>query len=896
MSNGFPNASFRQYWLYLYAEIKEEDDGFFRKIWKGLRILGKLTSEVLWDAWLELLFLALFWLVIAKMGQGRDLIVSLFEPDGLYTEVRIFFTIVTVIFYSMSMWIIPAVFFQQKDDYADNKPNYESSFHKHLFFAHRILPLIPFWLMSTVLFRQAYADWIFAGFALIEIVILTLFKGSEYEPRKKEGRDLQAVEKKRRTGRKWLMIIVIVLLAVSLVWFAIIYQKKYTEAKRVFALILYLISFLMYFFYNRKDSQLIAVVKEHAGQEPKPKTKRYNWWATVKTYKANSLFFAGYLIIQLAIVVYIFKWRPNIDFAPESLLLFLFSFYVLIIDLFFYFINVSNARRFVAGFVFVILVVLYNSSAGINLNLRHYKLDPNPESSLVNQYERLDFQHRYEMLRDSINNRDSIAPYPIILVSGEGGGSRAGMWFSENLIAFDYLTKGKFRDHIFSVSTVSGSSIGLGTVMAFWEQPMKGDSIDKRWLNLPAKVFCNNFVGSSITGSLLTDLWKTFIPVDLSTHDRNNILQDEEAFFTQKALMEVTQEISTGSDQEIKLPRNIQIPANERILAHDFMSFFYEKDPYHNGIRFRAHMPLVFVNTCRSNDGRRGIFSPIRLSGDYFNDAVDITAYLYDKDVYDEAGNKIPAFRKRNISLGQACNTSELFPVFSASAYIDSLGNFVDGGYHENSGLKTTLDVYRKLSEQLANDTKIKKGSYKIYILYLKNGETDRDLYKSQRAEPPLLSPVKAFFNQPFTGSAAYFEEKARHIGLDSSVEFVNIALSNRVALDTSITSQRSKKVGLELEKEMLNDLVMEIDTSKKQMELNFPLARWLSHAVIRRIRMSAQIPLTNNPKLMQLLGAVNAIYIRKSQENHFQELQPMQIEINSDTLLPLPDRAVPAN
>jgi hypothetical protein len=51
------------------------------------------------------------------------------------------------------------------------------------------------------------------------------------------------------------------------------------------------------------------------------------------------------------------------------------------------------------------------------------------------------------------------------------------------------------------------------------------------------------------------------------------------------------------------------------------MSFFYT--PSGDSVLFKKR-PLVFINSCRSNDGRRGIISPVKLNDDVFNDAVDV--------------------------------------------------------------------------------------------------------------------------------------------------------------------------------------------------------------------------------------------------------------------------------
>jgi hypothetical protein len=822
----YPNNGFRSYWKDLSKRTSLGNDNRFSKWMTWFQTASKLTGQVLKDAGIELFFLLIFWYIITKMGQGRDLIVSLFEPNGIYGKIRIVYTILSVISFSVSMWIIPAFLFQEKDRRNYSSRYYRSIFKEHLFFVHRVLPLIPFWLLAFVLFNGKGVAILFIGLSLIQLTLLFLFNEKVKDPEK----------------RKWYFVAILLLFAISFTYFFFIYQKTYMLSKIVLASILYLISFLMYFIYHEVDNRILD---EHR----KPDDLNIS---TFNKYKINSLFYLGSLTIHLLIVTFIFTARRIVPIAPESILLYIFSLYVFIIDLFVYFINVSTRRKFIATLVIIFIFLFIYINDSINLNVKHYTIDTISVSSVLKGNERLTFKERYAILKERIQSYKGKESYPIILISGEGGGSRAGMWFSQNLINFDRSTQGRFRDHIFSISTVSGSSVGLSTVFSFWEETGNGGSIDQRWENLPSKVYANNFVGSSISGLLLTDFWKLLVPWVNWTRDRNSMLQDEEAYYTQLACFEVR--------EGRKMNRNESISLNQCLLKKDFMNFFY--DTTSGILDFRRDRPLVFINTCRSNDGRRGIISPIKLGNDVFNDAIDIAGYLYEDSVCDYNRKKLCNSNKRNISLGQACNTSELFPLFSAPAYIDSLGSFVDGGYHENSGLKTTLDIYQMLKDTLSTDSDL-TGRYKIYIVYLKNGSSEKDLYKPHPSKTPITQPLKALFSQPFEGSASYFEEKTKFVNnKDQLVQYIEVRLNNsRIVKDSAITNKDTI-----IEKQILRDLLSSIDTTKKDTVLNFPLARWLSKSVIQRMRRDAVEQLSNwsknrNDSLITLLKSINRIY-----------------------------------
>jgi hypothetical protein len=788
----YPNNGLGSYW-----RLSNRTAPFKSPFWKNIYTAFTLAGHVIKDAFIELFFVLVFWLIITKMGQGRDLVVSLFEPDGIYNKWRIFFTVLSAASLSVSMWIIPAFLFQVRDKRNRHQAAYRSIFMRHLFFVHRVLPLIPFWLLASVLFNQRGAGWLFTGLAALQLVALYWFN-----------------EKIKTTKARIIYAASFsVLLLIAVFYFRAVYKVTYTEAKIVLSVILFLLAFLLHFVFHEMDRMLL---------ERHTLTKE-DEIGKIRRHPFNSIFYFSLLFVHVLLLALYFS-DYSFHIAPESMMLYIFSMYVFFIDLFVYWVKMSHQRRFITMIAAAGIVLLFMTSRYVNVNLSHYTLDTIKDSSVLQGHQRMSFEDRYRMLKEKIDSNKSGQPYPILLVSGQGGGSRAAVWFTQNLINFDYYTRGTFREHIFSISTVSGSSAGLGSLFTYWELSDKND-IDQAWLEFPMKVYANNFVGSSVKGMLLTDLWKTAIPFGKFESDRNTILQDEESYFNQKAALEILQ----GK----KLSDKTNIPFHDRVLTKDFMNFFYEHSA--DTLRLKDR-PVVLINSTRSNDGRRGIISPIKLTDDVFNDAIDIAGYLYEDSVCNYKNDRLCYTRKRNISFGQACNLSELFPLFSAPAYIDSLGSFVDGAYHENSGLKTTLDVYLQLKKLFEQD-KVDPSKYAIYIVYLKNDSEKKQLYKPVNSELPFALPLKALSSQPFAGSESYFEEKARFVeDRQKNVEFLSIQLDNQLIKDISdSTTTGIGKKGRDIEEEILYDLRTESDDNT----LNFPLARWLSKSVIKRMRLA---------------------------------------------------------
>ncbi|MET0243926.1 MAG: hypothetical protein ABW174_10675 [Flavitalea sp.] len=850
------NNGLKTYVELLYKQYYSREDVHF--VFKLFLIAPILAWQTLKDAAVELIFLVLFWLIIMKMSQGRDLIVSLFEPGGLYGYRRVIFTTLAVTSLSVSMWIIPAFLFQKQENRkraADGFDETRSPFRQHLFFMHRVLPLIPFWLLAMSLFN--ISGWWFVGFAVVVMLLLTF---------------LNTPIKKSKLRRQ-LMLIIGLILILSTLYFFRRFQVEYTSMKIIYAINLYLLSILMFLVYHNVDAYI----------EERHKNPVYFNRSSYNRYRANTVLYACIFGAHILVILFIY-FRPfRISIAPESLLLYMFSVYVFAIDFLFYFFSAGVKRQLVFAFVAVAGVLLVATGLW-KANVNHYTMDKNPTGTSFKGRARDNFADRYAELKFEIEANKSEEPYPIVLVSGEGGGSRAGLWLSQNLINFDYETMGKFRNHIFSISTVSGSSVGLSTVFSYWDKTRYADRTDSAWLKFPAEIYANNFVGSSIRGLLLTDLYKSIVPGNW-TNDRNTTLQTEEAEATTRSMFSLFNDERTNDRM---------FPDSAMSLKKDFMYYFYEQRD--GALKYRQYTPITLINTCRSNDGRRGIISSIRLSDRYFNDAIDISGYLYDDSLYTDENKKISVSRKKPISLGQACNTSELFPLFSAPVYIDSLGSFVDGGYHENSGLKSTLEIYQQLSLMLDNDPPSKK--YRIYIVYLKNGAGEKQLYKPRPSEPTALQPLKTLFSQPFEGSASYFEERAKFIGaVDSLVSFIPVTLNPRFIVDSRYTGVVANPAKRKLEEEILKDLINKVDVNEdgaKDTILNFPLARWLSKTVINRILVNAA-PNNMSPQVKHLLGSVRTVNAVSRPSNlpfdQFPEHDQLKASADTVTVPKLPSR-----
>jgi hypothetical protein len=658
---------------------------------------------------------------------------------------------------------------------------------------------------------------------------------------------------KKKAVRKYSVIIALTGLLFCIVMIAIKINHAYNTLKVYYCLLLFILSFLCDMLYIRFDE---TITRDAAAA--KTRNDLASLAAAIKAQPTNSWIYFPVLGITL-VFFYLFNWVTDLrDAVPESLLLLIFSFYVLVIDLIHYTFRAAPIPRYILNAVGIAILALFVIRG---LPYRYLKLkywhNPRPAADLA------DFRDYYDKWKTRLKGHDAQHPYEIILVSGEGGGSRAGYWFSQGLMSLDSVAGGRLKDHIFSMSTVSGSSVGLGAVLSYWTF-LRENSIappDHPWTDLPRRVFRYNFVGGNISGLLVTDLLKNLLPWSIQGN-RDWEQQTEEAECVQQALWELRD--GKGDTKILFTDKAHSIPDSDMIMKRDFMSFYYPGG-YPDAAAIDTSLPLIFVNTTRSSDGRRGIYSPIRLNPDDFKDALDICRFLYTEKF--KSDTTWYGGLNRGIPLGAACNSSEIFPYFSSPVLIDSLGYFLDGGYHENSGLKTTLEVYDKLRYLLDNDpdTTI-HNSYHITVLYFKNAEYKKTYYPGEIDHPiASLQPLQAVFNQPFTGSESYFEEVARvRLGSD----LIRFQLEYNQLLDPSKTIfyLPDSIMPRELQDEILSDIVTVKITKNDSLPgskadtartVNFPLARWLSNFIIDEMRANCHRELIDSVRDAMLMTCI---------------------------------------
>jgi hypothetical protein len=240
----------------------------------------------------------------------------------------------------------------------------------------------------------------------------------------------------------------------------------------------------------------------------------------------------------------------------------------------------------------------------------------------------------------------------IFFVAAEGGGVRAAYWTAKILSGLTDENR-TFPDRLFAVSSVSGGSLGAVVFDALLAERQAGHLRQSAQLQDQAKgVLGEDFLSPVLAALLFPDAFVHFIPFSapLTSADRARALE---------GAWEASWQAHVGSDR----------------LSRGFAALFRE------GTR----LPHLLLNSTCVETGQRWAVSDLRLAhevGDV-NDAGDLFA--------------------DDLPLSTAAHLSARFPYVSPGGRVPgpapACSHLVDGGYFENSGTATLLDLLEALPD-----------------------------------------------------------------------------------------------------------------------------------------------------------------------------------------------------
>jgi hypothetical protein len=276
---------------------------------------------------------------------------------------------------------------------------------------------------------------------------------------------------------------------------------------------------------------------------------------------------------------------------------------------------------------------------------------------------------------------------PLYVVNAEGGGIRAAYW-TVTVLGEIQNRNPCFAEHLFSLSGVSGGSLGASVFVALLAHaretgnaPACGTRPAGRSFDIKSSaqaVLGEDFLSPVVAGMLYPDLVQRvlFFPV---------------ARFDRAATLERAWELAWAR----------HVGGRNRL-----------SEPLDRLWEDQAHWtPALFLNATWVETGKRIIASNVRVAA-----AADSESFVDSEDAQ-------AFFFPRSLPLSTAAHMSARFTYVSPAGTLVKdgrpHGRVVDGGYFENSGATTTLEVLQAIDQLAAEDARWEK--VQPFVIHISN-------------------------------------------------------------------------------------------------------------------------------------------------------------------------------
>ena len=433
------------------------------------------------------------------------------------------------------------------------------------------------------------------------------------------------------------------------------------------------------------------------------------------------------------------------------------------------------------GIAMLALVCVYLTESFHDTRWIEARVEPSPAAGDKRQVTLLEAVDRWKAANNCAA-AEAICPRPI-LIAGAGGASRAGFYTATIVGALIDLGHdkergalyGDVRSRIFALSTVSGSSVGAVVMRAALldaaasknpDKPPCKNAGDGSWFGLPLMASNKAFDPSKnwrdcfqaiLTGDFLSPVF-----VALAFRDNFPFLYPitwRPAWSDRAVLLEQAFERSyrrfTNDRMEVaSCQSDVRNGGSEGLCR----PFGYHPDPKIVG----AWVPIFFINGTSVFTGRRIVVGDVATSGTYGSGTplMPLAYDLYEARARKKDDKKKALYTAADIRLSTAATMSARFPVISPhgvlrTLYGDVTDQIVDGGYFENDGLATALD----LAEALKNGFKLNPVVIRIINEPAKPEDPTAD-----KTRPPTPTPgERGLFDDFFAVARALVASRSGH-------------------------------------------------------------------------------------------------------------------------------------
>lgn len=427
---------------------------------------------------------------------------------------------------------------------------------------------------------------------------------------------------------------------------------------------------------------------------------------------------SGFIIL---ITFLILNFIPNITSKINPLSILIFSLLSIFMICFLLMLIGKKIRLPLLTMVTICCVFMarYSSSSS-----DHYYLNLKPTTVKrlpLNQY----IYHWIKNREVVIENSDKT--FPVILVSAEGGGSRAGLWsFLVHSYLYEKSNGTYFKENLLSLTGASGGGVGNGMFFAEAQNALIENRISNFKMLSNSKYPALTYKASAIYN-------ENYLSVALLSFLGRDLFKEITGFFSFKNRGQLLEE--HWSDAHKKY-----FPSTEEggLLHKEFLSFY--KDISVEKIENQHLPPLLLINTTHTQTGNYNIISPVTYAN--VRPLVGMNDFLDTLQV-NQSGASI------NLSTALRINAS--FPFITPVGEIAKKENsgilkadqYADAGYYDNVGGRVSIGIEQVFKKVLNDSFPVLKNRIEIKHLVIAN-ENDGKITKT---EAQLLAPLTTLKN-----------------------------------------------------------------------------------------------------------------------------------------------------
>jgi hypothetical protein len=295
-------------------------------------------------------------------------------------------------------------------------------------------------------------------------------------------------------------------------------------------------------------------------------------------------------------------------------------------------------------------------------------------------------------------------PCPIYIIAAQGGGIYAAYHAGRVLSVLNEETQGAFADHLFAISGVSGGAIGSASFLAIDNisgEFSGSDDPDQRKLRKLKTQLVSHHLRSDLLSPLLAvalygDSLQSLLPIPISVWDRALGLELAlESNFQNMGHQELTKYLDNTARDKPQ-PQSV-IEEDIKVISNQIETFM--ERPLNAPSTNSDYPPALVVNTTVVENGKRFLIAPFST-----NDMAHVHPSTTDQ-----------------IRYSTAAVLSARFPFITTYGTTTSEKSaekvkLVDGGYFDNSGLVTALQIRDLISQQQSDQD---KNSYPVVVIAL---------------------------------------------------------------------------------------------------------------------------------------------------------------------------------